>query len=352
MKEPLLTLWHRGWLFFVILAIILFFLQLILPSKMMAAEILIMAFPTLSFIFLFGYTGQLNFGTGSLFAVGAYTAGILLARYDAHVLVAILAGVFLTGIISAIVGFFCIRQSGLIFALLTLAFNQLIWFIIWQWRSFTGGPDGIWGIQRSAIGFGFFSFNIKPSFNFYILVLIIFLLTYLFVQRLIESPFGKVLQGMRDSELRARAIGYNPMIYRWTSFVISGMICGLGGSLFALHQEYVGEHLAYWTTSGEIIIMALLGGTFVLLGAVIGSGVFIFLSDLLNRFAALATAGGWLLILGIIFILVVMFLKGGLYGGAESIYGWVRERFGSSPPKGPQSLDKGVAGAGAQPADR
>jgi len=313
-----------------ILAVVLFFLQVILPSKMMAAEILIMALPTLAFIFLFGYTGQLNFGTGSLFAVGAYTAGILLARTDVHVLVTILAGVFLTGVISGIVGFFCIRQVGLIFALLTLAFNQLIWFIIWQWRSFTGGPDGIWGIQRTAIHFGIFSYNIKPSFNFYIVVLILFLLTFAFVRRLIESPFGQVLQGMRDSELRATAIGYNPKTFKWMSFVISGMICGLGGSLFALHQEYVGEHLAYWATSGEVVMMALLGGTFALLGSVIGSGVFIFLSDLLNRFPSLATAGGWLLIFGVILILVVMFVRGGLYGGAEAIYGWLKERVESS----------------------
>ncbi|MFH1950410.1 MAG: branched-chain amino acid ABC transporter permease [Pseudomonadota bacterium] len=343
---------RREWISFIVLAFILLALQLILPSKMMAAEILIMAFPTLAFILLLGYTGQLSFGTGSLFAVGAYTTGILIARYDTHVLVAIAAGVMLTGIIASIVGFFCIRQVGLIFALLTLAFNQLVWFIIWQWRGLTGGPDGIWGIQRSSIDFGLFSFNIKPSFNFYILVLVLFLLTFLLVRRLIASPFGKVLQGMRDSELRATAIGYRPITYKWMSFVITGMMCGLGGALFALHQEYVGEHLASWTTSGEVVMMALLGGSSVLIGAVIGSGAFILLSDLLNQITALARAGGWLFILGIIFILVVMFLKGGLYGGAESIYGWVRERFGSSSPKGPQSLDKGAAGAGAQPADR
>lgn len=326
-----MKLYHRVGLPFIILTIILLILQPILPSEMMAAEILIMAFPTLAFILLFGYTGQLSFGTGSLFAVGAYTTGILLARYDAHVLMAILAGVILTGIIATIVGFFCIRQAGLIFALLTLAFNQLIWFIIWQWRGFTGGPDGIWGIQRSAINFGLFSINIKPSFNFYLLVLICFLFTFAFVRRLIESPFGKVLQGMRDSELRATAIGYKPMTYKWISFVITGMMCGLGGSLFALHQEYVGEHLANWMTSGEVVIMALLGGTFVLPGAIIGSGAFIFLSDWLNQFTILARAGGWLFVLGIIFILVVLFLRGGLYGGGETIYVWLRDKFTSSP---------------------
>jgi branched-chain amino acid transport system permease protein len=318
---------------FMVLAFILLVIQPVLPSKMMASEILIMAFPTLGFILLLGYTGQLSFGTGSLFAVGAYTTGILLARYNTHVLLAIAAGVVLTGIIATIVGFFCIRQVGLIFALLTLAFNQLVWFIIWQWRSLTGGPDGIWGIQRSSIDFGLFSFDIKPSFSFHIFVLVLFLLTFLFSRRFIESPFGKVLQGLRDSELRATAIGYRPMTYKWMSFVVTGMICGLGGSLFALHQEYVGEHLANWMTSGEVVIMALLGGSSVLIGAVIGSGAFIYLSDLLNRISVLAKGGGWLFILGIVFILVVMFLKGGLYGGVEALYDWFREKLGSSSPQ-------------------
>ena len=324
-----LNLLRGGWLSLIIITIILLILQFILPSEMMAAEILVMAFPTVAFILLLGYTGQLSFGTGSLFAVGAYTTGILLARTDIHVLLAIAAGIFLTGVVSAIVGFFCIRQVGLIFALLTLAFNQLIWFIIWQWRSLTGGPDGIWGIKRSVIDFGLFSANIKPYFNFYILVLVLFMLTYIFARRLIESPFGKVLQGMRDSELRATAVGYNPMIYKWISFIITGMMCGLGGTLFALHQEYVGEHMANWMTSGEVVIMALLGGTFVLPGAIIGSGVFIFLSDILNKFPALAKAGGWLFVLGIIFILVVMFFKEGIYGGGQDLYTWLKAKFAS-----------------------
>ena len=303
-----------------LMAAILVPVYFVLPSRMMAAEILIMAIPTLAFILLLGYTGLLNFGTGSLFAVGAYTAGILLARHNVHILLAIIAGVAMSGIISIIMGYFCIKRGGLIFALLTLAFNQLIWFIIWQWKSFTGGPDGIWGIKRETLNLGIFSVNLKPTFNFYIFVLIVFLLLFIFIRRLIESPFGKVLMGMRESELRATAIGYNPETYKWIAFIIGGLICGLGGTLFALHQEYVGEHLANWFTSGEFAIMALLGGTFVLPGALIGSGVFIFLADFLNKFTVLSKAGAWLLVLGVIFIVVVMFLRGGIYGGAEKVY--------------------------------
>jgi branched-chain amino acid transport system permease protein len=310
----------RELLIAILLAIILIPVYFILPSRMMASEILIMAIPTLAFILLLGYTGLLNFSMGSLFAVGAYTAGILLARHHAHILLAIIAGVVMSGIISIIVGYFCIKRGGLIFALLTLAFNQLIWFIIWQWKSFTGGPDGIWGIKREALNLGIIAINLKPTFNFYIFVLIFFILIFLFLRRLIESPFGKVLMGMRESELRATAIGYNPETYKLIGFIIAGLICGLGGTLFALHQEYVGEHLANWFTSGEFVVMALLGGTFVLPGALIGSGVFIFLADFLNKFMILSQAGAWLLILGIIFIVVVMFLRGGIYGGAERIY--------------------------------
>lgn len=310
----------------ILMAVIMITLYFLFPSKMMASEILIMAMPTLGFILLLGYTGLLTFGTGSLFAVGAYTAGILLARHQANIFLALLAGVVLSGSVATLMGYFCIKRGGLIFSLLTLAFNQLVWFTIWQWRSFTGGPDGIWGIQRSRLSFGVFGINMKPTFNFFLFVLIVFLLLFLLCQRLIESPFGKVLMGMRESELRATAIGYNPETYKWIAFIFSGMICGLGGALFALHQEYVGEHLANWFTSGEVVMMALLGGAFVLHGALIGSGVFIFLSDFLNRFSILSTAGAWLLILGIIFILVVMFLRGGIYGGAEKVYRSIRRK--------------------------
>lgn len=310
----------------IILVIVLFFLYFILPSKMMAAEILIMAIPTLAFIFLFGYTGLLSFGMGSLFAIGAYTAGILLARHNAPIFVAILAGIVLTGLISVIIGYFCIKRGGLIFALLTLAFNQLIWFIIWQWKSFTGGPDGILGIKREALNLGIFSINLKPTFNFYIFVLILFLLVFVFTRRLIESPLGKVLVGIRENELRAKAIGYNPETYKWVSFIISGFLCGLGGALFALHQEYVGEHLANWFTSGEVIMMALVGGTFTIYGAVIGAAAFIYFSDYLNRFTVLSRSGASILVLGIIFIMVVMFFRGGIYVGAEMVYGLVRKK--------------------------
>jgi branched-chain amino acid transport system permease protein len=320
----------KEWVKSGILGLILLLMQPILPSDMMAAEILIMALPTLAFILLLGYTGQLNFGTGSLFAVGAYTCGILLSRYEVNTLVAIATGLFLSGVISAIVGFFCIRQGGLIFALLTLAFNQIIWFIILQWRNLTGGPDGIWGIERKNIAMANISLSIDNSFNFYVLVVLIFLATFIFVRRLIDSPFGKVIQGFRDSELRATAIGYNPTTYKWIIFIITGMICGLGGSLFALHQEYVGEHLAHWSTGGEVVIMALLGGTFSIYGALIGSGTFIFLSDLLNQYPSLARGGGWLLIMGILFILVVLFLREGLYGGltkfARLLLTWKEKR--------------------------
>lgn len=235
----------------IIMPVILVPLYFILPSKMMAAEILIMALPTLAFILLLGYTGLLHFGMGSIFAVGAYTAGILLARYQVHIFVAVVMGIAVSGVVSLVVGYFCIKRGGLIFSLLTLAFNQLIWFTIWQWKSFTGGPDGVLGIQRTSLDLGVFAINLKPTFNFFIFVLVFFILAYLFVTRLIESPFGKVLMGMRESELRATAIGYNPETFKWIAFILSGLICGLGGSLFALHQEYVGEHLANWFTGGR-----------------------------------------------------------------------------------------------------
>lgn len=309
-----------------IIAVAMIFLYFTLPSKMMASEILIMAIPTVTFILLLGYTGLLNFATGSLFAAGAYTTGILLARFHAPIILALFSSLIVSGLLALIMGYLCIKRGGLIFALLTLAFNQLVWFTIWHWRSVTGGSDGIWGIQRSALQLGLFSVNLKPTFNFFIFVLIIFLIIYIFVQRLTEAPFGKTLLSMRENELRATALGYNPEVYKWIAFILGGMICGLGGALFSLHQEYVGEHLAYWSTSGEIVIMALLGGAFTLSGALVGAGVFIFIADALNKFNFLSKSGAWLLVLGIVFIVVVMFFKEGIAGGTVKLYETLRKR--------------------------
>jgi len=319
---------HKGYsvelLQAIIMVSILIFIYFIIPSKMMPAEILIMAIPTMAFILLLGYTGLLSFSIGGLFAVGAYTAGILLSRHQTHILIAILAGVFMGGIIALIMGYFCIKRGGLIFALLTLAFNELIYFTIWQWKSFLGGSEGIWGINRSTLDLGIFVINLKPSFNFYLLVVFLFILLFFFVKRLIDSPFGRILMALRESEIRAKAIGINPEGHKWIAFIISGMICGLGGTLFALHQEYVGVQLASWFTSGEFVIMALLGGAFVIHGALIGSGIFIFLTDFLNRFTILSKPGTWLLVLGIIFILIVMFLKGGIYEAVIRLWGIIK----------------------------
>jgi branched-chain amino acid transport system permease protein len=328
--KAVLTLQREGFIAeilpIIIMSGILIPIYFILPSKMMASEILIMAIPTLGFILLLGYAGLLSFCTGSLFAVGAYTAGILLARCQVHIFVAMIAGILMSGIVAVVMGYFCIKRGGMIFSLLTLAFNQMVWFIIWQWRSFTGGADGIWGISRSHLHLGVLIINLKPTFNFFIFVLFFFALLFIFVRRLIETPFGKVLVGMRESELRATAIGYNPETYKWIVFILSGMICGLGGALFALHQEYVGEHLASFLMSGEILMMALLGGAFVIYGALIGSGVFIFLADFLNRFTVLSKAGAWLLVFGFIFIIVVMFFRGGIYGGVEMVFESVKRK--------------------------
>jgi branched-chain amino acid transport system permease protein len=320
------TAWS-DWGMMAILAAVLLAMPLALPSAMMGAEILIMAIPVLSFILLLGYGGQLSFCTGALFAIGAYTTGILMARYHIPILPSLLSGVLLTGLSSALVGYLCNRQTlMLIFSLLTLAFNQLIWFIIFQWASLTGGADGLVGIDRSNLNFGLFQVDLGSKLNFYLFVLIIFLVVFVFAWRLIQSPFGKVLQALRESELRCIAIGYNPMTYKWVSFIITGMICGLGGGLFALHQGYVGEHLAYWTTSGDICVMALLGGTFSIYGAILGSALFIILSDLMNSITVLSQTGGWLFFLGIIFIIVVLFFQGGLLEGIEKGQAWLRRR--------------------------
>lgn len=310
-----------------IIAGVLFILFIISPTVQGGSEIIITAIPIMAFIILFGYGGQLSFAFGSLFASGAYFTGILLTRFEVPVIIAMLLSVIATGIISAIIGLLCNKQKELlIFALLTLAFNQIIWFIIWNWRSLTGGADGISGIDSSCLDLLIFSIDLNSDSNFYIFCAIIFIILFVFSTKLIDSPYGRVLRGFRSSELRLTAIGYNSFLYRWIAFIFTGMMCSVGGSLFALHQQYVGEHLAFWTHSGEIVIMALFGGVFSLYGSIIGAGVYILLSDVFVKIPFLGSGGGGFVVLGFLFILVVLYLKGGIFQGFEKIYAAIKSK--------------------------
>lgn len=220
----------------------------------------------------------------------------------------------MAAIIALIIGWVSIRRYGLYFAMLTLAFNEVIYFTILEWRGLTGGDDGLRGIFPPNVNLGLFSFSIQKPITFCLFVLFFFILSILIIRRIINSPFGSVFLGIRENEKRVESIGYNPRNYKIVSFIVSGFFAGLAGSLFCIYINSAQLNFCHWSLSGEVIIMALVGGIGYLYGPVLGAAVVVVMQDLFSTIW-----DRWLLVLGVVFIIFVMFFEGGIWQGIENL---------------------------------
>jgi branched-chain amino acid transport system permease protein len=288
-------------------------LPFLLPQfhLLLATEILILALFASSFNLLFGTTGLLSFGHAAYFGVGAYVAGILLRNFGLSIVVAIPTGVILAALAALIIGYFCVSSDEIYFAMLTLAFAQILHSIVWHWNEVTGGSDGLDMVPRPMPKLLGVTLNIGSTGGFYYftLVLVAFALASLWI--LSNSPFGLALKGIRENALRGEFVGVRVTRYRLAAFVISGAFSGLAGALFAPFQRAVTPEAMYWTTSADPVLMSLLGGTRIFLGPAIGAGVFLFIKDIISAYTQF-----WMISLGAVLILLVLFLPGGLAGFA------------------------------------
>jgi branched-chain amino acid transport system permease protein len=276
----------------------------------LAAEVLVFAIFAMSLDLLIGYTGLMSFGHAAFFGVSAYTVVILGVQLGLSGWIGIFAGVLVSAVVAAIIGFFSIRVSGIPFLMLTMAFAQLLMSISIKWRSVTGGTDGLSGFQRPSL-FGL-SLNDRAT-QFYV-VAAGFVLVLWFLRRLISSPLGSIFIGIRENEQRMRAAGYPVQRFKLLSFTIAGTLAGVGGALYALLNAFVSSDILHWSLSGDAIIMVILGGSGTIIGPAIGAGVFLLLKNVLSSHTEY-----WLLWVGIIFILCVMFLP-------QGVWGWLRAR--------------------------
>ena len=276
-------------------------------------EVFIMALFASSLNLLLGYTGLLSFGQGAFFAVGAYTTALLIKNVSSTSLwITMGGGVFCALIFSLVIGFLCVRLTALYFAMLTLAFSQMIYFIVFQWRNFTGGDDGLPGIMRPAMDLFVTTINLGNPKNFYYFILVLVVLSLLIMKRVVASPLGYVFQGIRDNAKRAEFTGIAVTRYRLISFVISGLFCGLSGSMYALLSGFVSPELAFWTKSGEPVIMTLVGGIYTFFGPTVGAAIY----TILHTFIASKTEH-WLLYFGVILLIIVLMLPEGVLGAVE-----------------------------------
>lgn len=293
-----------------ILAGLLLLLPWVLPFKSLPAEILIYSLGAVSFNILLGYTGLLSFGQAAFFGSGAYLTGLFLIHLGWHpALILILSGI-IGALFAAVIGFLSIQQVGIYFVMLTLAFNQLAFFLAYQWKTVTGGDDGLMNVPRPDFSlWPGFKISLQSNLEFFLFVWVIFIGSFILIRRIIYSPFGRILLAIRDNPNRARAVGYNITLYKLVAFTISGFFTGLAGGLFALFMKMVPLTAIDLQTSTDFIIMTLLGGTGSLYGPVIGALVTKVASEILSELWA-----RWLFILGVIFVGFVLFMRGGIWG--------------------------------------
>ena len=282
-----------------------------------ATEIWIFAIFGLGLNLLLGYTGLLSFGQSTFFGSAAYVAGWLLKHYAINVFFALGIGVAVGAVSAALVGYLCVQRSGLYFIMLTFALNQLFYFIAYQWTSVTGGEDGMHGIPRPE----FLGIDFSDPLNYYVFISLLFLASLWIMKRIVESPLGKILQAIRENEVRAEAVGYNVPRFKLLAFVIGGAFSGLAGVLYAMLFGIVPLEAISFVFSGNVVFATLIGGSGSLYGPIIGSIVFIWLSESVSVIWA-----RWPLLLGVAFVIVVLFFRGGVVEAWSRFWSWQSSR--------------------------
>jgi branched-chain amino acid transport system permease protein len=268
-----------------------------------ASEIWIFAIFGLGLNLLLGYTGLLSFGQSTFFGSAAYVAGWLMKIHGLDAFLALVVGTGVGALSAAVVGYLCVQRSGLYFIMLTFALNQLFYFTAYQWTSVTGGEDGMPGVPRPVLP----GVEFKDPLVYYAFVSLLFLASLYVMRRIVESPLGRILQAIRENEVRAEAVGYNAARFKLAAFVIGGAFSGLAGVLYAMLFGIVPLEAIGFVTSGNVVFATLIGGSGSLYGPVIGSFVFIWLSESMSTVWA-----RWPLLLGVAFVIVVMFFRGGV----------------------------------------
>ncbi len=276
----------------------------------LGTRVVVLGLAAMSLNFLLGYTGVLSFGHAAYFGLGAYGAGMIIRYVVPNTGLGILVGTLVGTLAAAIIGPLIIRLRGVYFAMVTIAFGQVFYFIAFRWNSVTGGDDGLIGWTRQPIDLGFTRIDIlhNPT-AFYYLVLICFALAVGIMAWLLRSPFGRTLIAIRENERRARFLGIPVDRHIWISWVISCCFVSLAGALYALLNNFVDPRALYWTQSGDFVIMAVLGGMRSFWGPLLGAAIFVILQDYLS-----SQTENWMSFLGLFFVLVVLFFPRGILG--------------------------------------
>ncbi len=282
-------------------------------------QILVWGLFGIGFDLLFGYTGLLSFGQSALYGTGGFIAAYLLTKnLISNVVVALLIGTIGAAAVGVLIGAIALRRTGIYFAMITVAIAEMFFFMenspLSAW---TGGENGLAGVPAPSFGFGDYSYEVGTGWSMYKFLAVCYFVAMVIALRIVRSPVGVIFRAIRDNPLRARAVGHAVGRYKLTAFVIAAAYSGLAGGLLGVLQGFMPPDAFTFDTSGQLVMQSAIGGTGTLFGPLLGAAVWLYLRDFLQSVVGLGAA--WKLVLGIVFVLLVCFLRRGLIGGLVAV---------------------------------
>jgi branched-chain amino acid transport system permease protein len=280
----------------------------------------------IGFDILFGYTGLLSFGQSALYGTGGFVAAYLLTRTGfPHVITALVIGMVAAAVVGYLVGLVALRRTGIYFAMITIAIAEVFFFVEFNPLSeWTGGENGLPGVPTPSLDLGFTKLNFTTGWALYPFLAFCYFIGIVVALRIVRSPVGAVMRAVRENPLRAAAVGHNIHGYKLTAFVIAAAYAGFAGGLLGVMQAFMPPDAFVFETSGQLVMQTAIGGRGTLFGPLVGAGVWLFLQDFLQ--STLNLGATWKLVLGLVFVILVCFLRQGIIGGLRDLYGLVHRR--------------------------
>src|SRR5215472_1449436 len=321
---------QRRFLVETVLAIALIVVPFVLPYLGSAPNtvnrILVWGLFGIGFDILFGYTGLLSFGQAAFYGTGGMVAAYLLTKAGfPHVITALVIGMVAAAIVGYLVGLIALRRTGIYFAMITVAIAEVFYFVEFNPLSeWTGGENGLPGVPTPSLHLGFTTLHFTTGWSLYPFLAFCYFVGIVIALRIVRSPVGAILRSIRENPLRAAAVGHSIHAYKLTAFVIAAAYAGLAGGLLGVLQAFMPPEAFTFETSGQLVMQTAIGGRGTLFGPLVGATVWLSLQDFLQ--ATLGLGAAWKLVLGLVFVVLVCFLRQGIIGGIGDLYRLVRRR--------------------------
>ena len=302
----------------------------------------------IGFDILFGYTGLLSFGQSAFYGTGGFVAAYLLTRTGfTHVVPALFIGMVAAALVGYLIGLLALRRTGIYFAMITVAIAEIFFFVEFNPLSaWTGGENGLPGVPTPSFDLGFTTLNFTSGWALYPFLAFCYFVGIVIALRIVRSPVGAILTAIRENPLRAAAVGHNVQGYKLTAFVIAAAYAGFAGGLLGVLQAFMPPDAFMFDTSGQLIMQTAIGGRGTLFGPLVGAGVWLFLQDFLQ--ATLKLGAAWKLVLGLVFVLLVCFLRQGIIGGIKDLFALASGK-GAAAPEPAQEAAPAAPSAPAAP---